>query len=67
ERNDDTGLVTIHVDKVKFKHLGSRGEALFVYNVVNGRYSPCEEGIVRGREGDKPGPVNTVFDTESWI
>jgi len=62
ERDDQKGLVTIHVEKVKFKHLGTPGNATFVYNIVNGRYSPCEEGA-----GDKPGPINTQFDNKAWI
>lgn len=62
ERDDQKGLVTIHVEKVKFKHLGTSGNATFVYNIVNGRYSPCEEGA-----GDKPGPINTQFDNKAWI
>jgi len=62
ERDDKAGLVRIHIDKVKFKHLGSRGEVTFVYNVINGRYSPCEEGT-----GERPGPLNTKFDNKTWI
>ncbi len=66
-RDDAKGLVNIFIDKVKFKHLGTHGEALFVYNIVNGRYSPCEEGlsVINGEE--RPGPVNTRFETKSWI
>ena len=67
DRNDDKGIVTAYVDKVRFKHLGSRGKATFVYNVVNGRYSPCEEGIVHQADGDRPGPVNTQFDNRNWL
>ncbi|WP_431454451.1 hypothetical protein, partial [Enterococcus faecalis] len=32
ERDDATGVVRIHVEKVKFKHLGHPGEAQFVYD-----------------------------------
>ena len=67
DREDEKGLVNIFVDKVKFKHLGNRGVTQFVYNRVNGRYSPCEEGIVSGPEGDKPGPVNTRYDNLNWL
>ncbi len=62
ERDDAKGIVTIHIDKVKFKHLGSRGNAMFVYNLINGRYFPCEEGA-----DEHPGPTNTKFDNTSWI
>lgn len=36
--------VEIHVAKVKFKHLGTKGIALFKYNLDNGRYAPLENG-----------------------
>ena len=66
DRNDTKQIVTIYIDKVRFKHLGSaHTEAKFVYNRANGRYWPCEEDIVHTTEGDKPGPVNTQFDNEN--
>jgi twinkle protein len=67
ERDDAKGMVTVHIEKVKFKHLGSKGKAYFVYNRANGRYWPCEEGPTPIYGNDAPGPVNTVFDTESWV
>lgn len=33
-------VVQVHVQKVKFRHLGSCGTALFKYNINNGRYVP---------------------------
>jgi len=39
DRRDEEGIVKVYVDKVKFKHLGHTGEAVFTYNVTNGRYS----------------------------
>lgn len=62
ERDDPKGVVRIYIDKVKFKHLGARGEVLFVYNVVNGRYSPCEAG-----KGESPEAVNPLFDNQNWL
>ena len=41
DRDDDLQLVTAYVDKVKFKHLGNRGECYFHYEKVSGRYLPC--------------------------
>ena len=38
DRNDDAGIVKVYVEKVKFKHLGHTGEAVFKYNMQNGRY-----------------------------
>lgn len=67
-RDDAKQLVTVYIDKVRFKHLGSGyTHAKFVYNRINGRYWPCEEDIVHRPDGDKPGPVNTVFDNENWL
>ena len=42
-RKDDD-IVEIHVQKVKFKHLGETGIAVFKYNYTNGRYVPYTEG-----------------------
>lgn len=43
--------IEIHVQKVKFKFLGSPGLTTFVYNKINGRFSPCDidesEGVGR--------------------
>ena len=41
DRDDDLQLVTVYVDKVKFKHLGTRGECYLHYDKVSGRYVPC--------------------------
>ncbi|WP_418697877.1 DnaB-like helicase C-terminal domain-containing protein [Bacteroides sp.] len=68
DRNDEKQIVTIYIDKVRFKHLGSaHTDAKFVFNRVNGRYWPCEEAIVSTPEGEKPGPVNTKFDNKDWL
>lgn len=68
DRDDAKGIVTIYIDKVRFKHLG-RGNtsAKFVYDFVSGRYFPCEEDIIHTSEGDKPGPVNTQHDHTIWL
>lgn len=36
-------LVDVYVRKVKFRHLGEPGVAVFKYNINNGRYSPYNE------------------------
>lgn len=41
DRDDDLQVVTVYVDKVKFKHLGSRGQTYLHYDVLTGRYVPC--------------------------
>lgn len=44
-RNRIENTVEVHVQKVKFRHLGECGTALFKYNLNNGRYSPYQNGI----------------------
>lgn len=43
-RNRTEGTVEVHVQKVKFRHLGEVGTALFKYNLNNGRYVPFTNG-----------------------
>ena len=43
-RNRLTNTVEVHVQKVKFRHLGECGTAIFAYNINNGRYTPIERG-----------------------
>ena len=43
-RNRLENTVEIYVKKVKFRHLGECGMALFKYNLNNGRYSPFVNG-----------------------
>lgn len=66
ERDKEVGVTRVYVDKVKFKHLGTGGVAVFVYDPVNGRYLPCEES------NDPSVPVNgrvrgTLFDGSCWL
>lgn len=41
DRDDDLKVVTVYVDKVKFKHLGTRGQYHLHYDELSGRYVPC--------------------------
>lgn len=41
DRDDDLKVVTVYVDKVKFKHLGTRGQVHLHYDILTGRYVPC--------------------------
>ena len=54
-RNRDEGYTLVRVAKVKFRHLGENGDALFKYNTENGRYTPFMDG--------QP----CVFDNRSYI
>jgi twinkle protein len=60
ERDYNALVTRIHILKVKFRHLGENGKALFKYNTTNGRYVPCE--IV-----EHTGEVrNALFDNRGW-
>ena len=45
-RDRENDIVRVLVQKVKFKHLGEPGEAIFKYNVQNGRYQPYDGAAV---------------------
>jgi len=38
-RNEDSGVIDIHVQKVKFKFVGKKGIANFIYDIPTGRYT----------------------------
>lgn len=65
ERDREVGVTRVYVRKVKFRHLGNIGEAAFVFNTTNGRYSPCREAV------DDPDPKrrvqDTKFDQTPWV
>lgn len=44
-RDRDNNIVEVHIQKVKFRHLGEPGLALFKYNINNGRYVPYTNGF----------------------
>ena len=44
-RNRLENTIEVHIQKVKFRHLGECGTALFKYNLNNGRYTPFTNGI----------------------
>jgi len=43
-RDREEQRVLVRVSKIKYRQLGSEGDAFFKYNLENGRYSPCVEG-----------------------
>ena len=55
DRDDDLGVVTAYVDKVKFKHLGRRGSATLHYDPVSGRYLPCTLHLLPPGISPRPG------------
>ena len=62
ERDRALCVTRVHVQKVKFRHLGQPGVASFRYNQYNGRF-------VNFREGNTPdipdGPVD--WDNDNWL
>lgn len=45
-RNRLVGNVEVHVQKIKFRHLGTCGTAYFHYNLNNGRYVPFVQDVL---------------------
>ena len=54
KRDDEAGVVRIHVQKVKFRHLGQKGTAVLKFNPVNGRYVSWQEPQAGIREPEVP-------------
>ena len=54
ERDDEAGVVRIHVQKVKFWHLGQKGTAVLKFNPVNGRCVSWQEPQAGIREPEVP-------------
>lgn len=53
DRDDELQVVNAYVDKVKFKHLGTRGSTTLFYDVVSGRYINCEVKLLSQNEQTK--------------
>ena len=62
ERNRTQGVTRVHVQKVKFRHLGQPGVASFRYNLFNGRFVNFKEG---GTPDIPDGPVD--WDNSNWL
>ena len=62
ERDRTRDVTRIHVQKVKFRHLGQPGVASFQYNTCCGRFTP----LVEGKTDDLPdkGPK---WDHDNWL
>ena len=62
ERDRTQGVTRVHVQKVKFRHLGQPGVASFEYNTHNGRFVNFEEG----KTADLP-RKKVVWDNSNWL
>jgi len=60
ERDYKAEAVRIHIEKVKYKHLGTKGEAVMMYNQINGRYMCCEIDPQTGKAW------KAQYDNEPW-
>ena len=62
ERDRTQGITRIHVQKVKFRHLGQPGVAAFIFNMVCGRFV----SIIESHTPDLPNS-NPVWDNSNWL
>ena len=65
ERNKRTRQTVIHVDKVRWNHLGDTGEAYFRYNDFNGRFVPMQGE--EPKEGEGPALPLPEWDNTDWL
>lgn len=63
-RNEQSNYAEMHVTKMKFRHLGEKGHATFVFNVNNGRYEniPNVEGKNTFIDND-----SIKWDNTNWV
>lgn len=62
-RNEYDNYAEMHVTKIKFRHLGEKGHATFVFNVNNGRYIPIPN--IEGKGSiDKQ---NIEYDNSNYV
>ena len=62
ERDRTQCVTRVHVQKVKFRHLGQPGIASFEYNVYCGRFVPMQEG----KTADLPNRA-LQYDNSNWL
>ena len=44
-RDRENGWTEVHIQKVKYRHLGQNGTVRFKFNLFNSRYVPLEDGL----------------------
>ena len=62
ERDRSKGVTRVHVQKVKFRHLGQPGVASFQYNTCCGRFTPMQEGKTPDIPDEDP-----KWDNDNWL
>jgi twinkle protein len=63
-RRREEGYVEVHVQKVKFRHLGEPGMCTFRYNINNGRYVPCDPKSLDSVSWDNGNHLNEKMRSE---
>ena len=68
DRSHNNGMTTVFVDKVRNKDFGNRGKCHFLYNRLNGRFTPCQK-LERRVDESIPGQdeLKVQHDTSSWL
>ena len=62
ERDRTRGVTRVHVQKVKFRHLGQPGVASFQYNTCCGRFVPMQESKTPDIPDEDP-----KWDNSNWL
>ena len=62
ERDRTKEVTRVHVQKVKFRHLGQPGVASFQYNTCCGRFTPMQEGKTPDIPDEDP-----KWDNSNWL
>ena len=62
ERDRTKEVTRVHVQKVKFRHLGQPGVASFQYNTCCGRFTPMQEGKTPDIPDEDP-----KWDNDNWL
>jgi twinkle protein len=62
ERDRTRGVTRVHVQKVKFRHLGQPGVASFQYNTCCGRFTPMQESKTPDLPDEDP-----KWDNSNWL
>ena len=62
ERDRTKNVTRVHVQKVKFRHLGQPGVASFQYNTCCGRFTPMQESKTPDIPDEDP-----KWDNDNWL
>jgi len=66
-RNETENYAELHVTKIKFRHLGSKGRATFKFNLRNGRYVEIEDADTLRKSGYDISTMEVAWDNSNYI